>query len=496
MLVWVGGRAGHGAVLWRWALCGGLVASVVLAMLVFAPGRALAGQVGCQVGDANPQQAWAQGPQTITVSVDMDSSVFPAVQQAFTNWQNSPAGQASGVTFNVQQVPVGGTPTGQYVVDESVLPADEAAATNTVPTPQVDRTSATTTLNLDSGLDSDPDAVERIMAHEIGHTFGLPDAGTDVTGLPCAPGTSVMNPMDESNPDASLTGPTADDSNKVIAGDGYTTPGGGGGTLPPRCPPGYRPVLDGGCNPSPIIIDVDGSGFHLTSAAHGVRFDFYGDHHPIKMAWIAPGSTNAFLVLPQHGNVTSGRELFGNLTPQPHSAHPNGFLALATYASLGANGHRSDVIDSHDPIYSRLRLWQFSNRDGRLAAGKLSTLPQLGIKAIYLNYRTTSRTDRYRNAFRYQARVLSTNPHAGKYAYDVFFTTAGAAVSRPATATSRPSTGHDILLGLLALLPLALLAGWRLNRRRSHEPAPPATTGTGDLQPSSAEQQSELAARH
>jgi hypothetical protein len=248
------------------------------------------------------------------------------------------------------------------------------------------------------------------------------------------------------------------------------------------------------CNPSPIIIDVDGSGFHLTSAAHGVRFDFYGNHHPIKMAWIASGSTNAFLVLPQHGRVANGRELFGNITPQPHSAHPNGFLALATYAALTAGGHHSGIIDSRNPIYYRLRLWQFSNRDGKLGPGKLSTLPQLGIKAIYLNYRATTRTDRYGNAFRYQARVISTNPRAGKYAYDVFFTRAGATGGRPAT-THR--TGLAVGLGLLVLLALALsLAAGQLIRHRRHQAALLADAAGGGLQPGAAERQPELTGRH
>jgi hypothetical protein len=64
----------------------------------------------------------------------------------------------------------------------------------------------------------------------------------------------------------------------------------------------------------------------------------------------------------------------------------------------------------NDPVYARLRLWQFSGRGGRLGPGKLSTLPQLGIEAIYLNYQVTTITDRYSNMFRYQARIVSSNP--------------------------------------------------------------------------------------
>src|SRR5262249_51806607 len=88
-----------------------------------------------------------------------------------------------------------------------------------------------------------------------------------------------------------------------------------GGSVDP-CPTGYKPNLDGGCNPSPIIIDVDGSGFRLTNAAHGVQFDIFNNGTPVQVAWTATGSTNAFLVLDRNGNgkIDSGGELFGNVT--------------------------------------------------------------------------------------------------------------------------------------------------------------------------------------
>jgi len=238
-------------------------------------------------------------------------------------------------------------------------------------------------------------------------------------------------------------------------------PGGSGSTV--RC-----------C--SPVTIDVDGSGFHLTSAAHGVRFDFFGNGHPIQMAWIAPGSTNAFLVLPRNGKVTSGRELFGNITPQPRSADPNGFLALASLNAL-TGGRDRTVIDSRDPLYYQLRLWQFTRHGNTVGTGRLSTLPQLGIRAIYLNYRSTGQADQYGNQFRYQARIVSSNPHAGKYAYDVFFTAA------PATTGRNVSRG----VGLLALAALGLLLAIRPATRRRAD-------GATDVQPADREP-SRLAAR-
>jgi hypothetical protein len=408
-----------------------LLVPTTLVVLTLHPGYAMADEIGCQVGNANAQQAWAQSPGTINVEVDLsDPNAVAAVQTAFNDWQASPAGKASGVTFNVQQLPLNGTPTGQYLVQEASLPPNEAAVTDTVPSPQLNRTSATTTLNLGSGLDSDPAALERIMAHEIGHTFGLPDAFTNtITGLPCQPGTSVMGPMDASNPSASLTGPTPDDSQKVITGDGYKktgTGGGGGGGLPP-CPKPYRPVLDGGCNPSPIIIDVDGSGYKLTDAARGVAFDIFATGHPVQIAWTAPGSTNAFLVLDRNhdGAINNGTELFGDQTPQPASTHPNGFLALASF-----DANHDGVIDARDPVFSQLRLWQDTDHNGIAEPAELHTLPQLGITAISLHYQSTGRTDRYGNQFRYRAAVIGA--HSSHWAYDVFFTLAsGGPLTQP-----------------------------------------------------------------
>jgi hypothetical protein len=60
--------------------------------------------------------------------------------------------------------------------------------------------------------------------------------------------------------------------------------------------------VDDGCNPSPIIVDVDGFGFSLTDATSGVVFDIFANGIPVQVAWTAVGSTNAFLVLDRNGN--------------------------------------------------------------------------------------------------------------------------------------------------------------------------------------------------
>ncbi len=205
----------------------------------------------------------------------------------------------------------------------------------------------------------------------------------------------------------------------------------GGGIPPDPCLNGVTiaPIADFGTTGpgpappcSPIIIDVTGDGFFLTSAANGVKFDIANTGVPIQMAWTA-NANNAFLVLDRNGDgvINSGAELFGNFTPQPASAHPNGFLALAQY---DANG--DGVIDATDPIYSRLRLWVDANHDGISQPEELHTLPEMGVYSISLDYSLSMRTDEFGNVFRYKAKVNAGQNGAsdvGKKAYDVFFVT-------------------------------------------------------------------------
>ena len=97
------------------------------------------------------------------------------------------------------------------------------------------------------------------------------------------------------------------------------------------------------------------------------------------------------------------------MSPQPKTAHPNGYLALAVYDLPSQGGNGNGWIDPGDAIWSKLRIWTDANQDGEAQPWELRTPEGVGIKRIALGYKLAERVDEYGNVFRYVSRVLDAS---------------------------------------------------------------------------------------
>jgi len=190
-------------------------------------------------------------------------------------------------------------------------------------------------------------------------------------------------------------------------------------------------ICEGCCPCTPIIVDVDGNGFSLTSAEDGVAFDLNGNGiKQGRLAWSGAASDDAWLVLDRNGNglIDDGSEMFGNFTSQPaprEGIPKNGFNAVAVFDQIAFGGNGDGWLTNSDRIFGSLRLWQDLNHDGVSQASELYSLEERGLTSIDLSYKSSERVDQYGNHFRFRAKVQDVRGRQlGRWAWDVFLTSA------------------------------------------------------------------------
>ncbi len=175
-------------------------------------------------------------------------------------------------------------------------------------------------------------------------------------------------------------------------------------------------------DPSPILISLRDQHFELTDAENGVLFDLAGDRELEHTAWTTTGSDEGFLALDRNMNgvIDNYMEIFGDHTPQPPSDEPNGFRALAVWDDSLNGGNEDGVIDVNDEIFTALLIWVDANHNGISESEELSSLEDVGIESLELDYRRSRRVDKFGNQFKYMANVRMVDGSV-VIGWDVFF---------------------------------------------------------------------------
>jgi hypothetical protein len=147
----------------------------------------------------------------------------------------------------------------------------------------------------------------------------------------------------------------------------------------------------GGGGGDPLILDLDGDGVRISSPARGVNFAL-GVSALRRTGWLADPD-DGFLAIDHNGNgsIDNGRELLGDMSWTADSINENnGLLSLARYDASNLGGNGDGRIDAQDAVFGALVVWRDRDLDGRTDEGELSSLPDLGIESIALDYVTDS----------------------------------------------------------------------------------------------------------
>jgi hypothetical protein len=253
------------------------------------------------------------------------------------------------------------------------------------------------------------------VAHELGHYLGLGDVSGSCTDYIMGPRTGSMvngQMVWSTSRQVQSAECSAADARSVTPTESTNESGGD-----PFCQ-AY------GC--SPILVDLENDGIHLTGLGDPVWFDIDADGDLDAMAWT--DRSEGMLALDRNGNgvIDDGNELFGNATHLADGTRAsNGYIALAELDAWTAGGNQDGVITAADAAFGSLRMWTDLNHDGLSQAEELLTLDEAGIRRMDLDYRESRRRDRYGNEFRFLGTAWKIGRHGALHpvlTWDVFFT--------------------------------------------------------------------------
>lgn len=128
----------------------------------------------------------------------------------------------------------------------------------------------------------------------------------------------------------------------------------------------------------PVIFDLSGDGFNLTTVKQGVLYDVVGDSAKEKTAWIGEG--NGLLVYDVDQNHT-----VSNVSEFVLTDHVPGAKTDLEALRIGFDNNHDNVFDQQDVAWNLFGIWQDINNDAVVDNGEYHSLAQMGIVSIGLN---------------------------------------------------------------------------------------------------------------
>ena len=122
----------------------------------------------------------------------------------------------------------------------------------------------------------------------------------------------------------------------------------------------------------PIVLDLDGDGFHFKSLSEGIKFDLDSDGISETVSWVSEKDALLAIDFDGSGTIDNSQELVSE-----QMAGRSYGSAMEALQSL--DGNSDGRLDANDAAFSDLLVWQDANSNGLSEDNELSTLIEAGI---------------------------------------------------------------------------------------------------------------------